>query len=63
MSIDWLNRRNARSNAARTSSGSNTRTQASKSLVSVTVWKHCIAAACRRWSRGTLMEKLCKSDN
>ena len=48
MSIDWLKRRNA----VRTSSGSSTRTQASRSLVSATVWKNRIAAACRLWSRG-----------
>ena len=32
---------------ARTSSGSSTRTQASRSLVSATDWKNLIAAACR----------------
>ena len=53
MSIDWLNRRNARSNAARTSSGSSTRTQASRSFLSGTVAKNLIAAACRLSSRGS----------
>ena len=52
MSIAWLKRRNARSNAAWTSSGSSTRTQASRSLVSATVRKNFIAAACRVCRRG-----------
>ena len=51
--VDWLNRRNARSNAARTSSGSSTRTQASRSFLSATVWKNFIAAACLLSSRGS----------
>ena len=53
MSIDWLNRRNARSNAARTSSGSSTCTQAFRSSGSATARKNRIAAACRLWSRGS----------
>ena len=53
MSIDWLKRRNARSKAARTSSGSSTRTQASRSFVSATDWKNLIAAAWRVCNRGS----------
>ena len=53
MSIDWLKRRNATWNSARTSSGASTATHCSRSFLWRTELKKRMAAACRACRRGS----------